>query len=162
MSKGGPSKPKGDAAWQRLEYEREKRQSMSGLALAAREGDREAAIAMLKYAAHHVWESDMPEPLRMYLADCFEDAIEQESTEFAFNLKMKGRRGHKNDQYKREFRDSQIAKAAEFLHDKGLSYTEAYNLIAEQGEMFEDDRRLTVSSIKAAHLRFYPEAEKDN
>ena len=157
-----PEKPKGDEAWERLEYMRKKRTSMGGLAQLASEGDHEAAMSMLRYAAHHVWESNMPDPLRFYLADCFERAVIERSTEFAFNLKLKDGSGHTPDAFRREFRDSQIARAAEHYHSKGYSYAEAYRLIAKEEKLFGQDKKLGVVSIKKIHRRFYPATEKDN
>ena len=162
MTPKGPKKPKGNEAWERLEYLRKKRASMTGLAELAQQGDQEAALLMLQFAAHHVAESNMPDPLRLYLADCFERAIKDGSTEFAFNIKRKDGAGHTPDQFRREFRDSQIARAVEHYHEKGYSYSEAYGLVANGEPLYGQQRRLSVHSVKAIHLRFYPKPEKDN
>lgn len=154
-------KPKGTEAWERLEYERKKRQSMEGIAAAASAGDREAARVMLRYAEHHIGESgDIPAPLVAYLVDCFSRAIHDDSTEFAFNLKRKAARGSSADEHSREFRDSQLARAVAYHHEQGMSIAAACRHVANNEQPTERKLgRVSASAVKQAYLRFFPEQD---
>ena len=152
---------KGDDAWHHLETERQKRSNMEGIASVAAQGDREAALVMLRYAEHYLWEAEgIPVPVQNYLVECFTRAIQDESTEFAFNLKQKGGRGQKRNQHHREWRDSQIAKGVAYHRDKGLSLTDAVEEVANEPHPMQDKLgRLSEAAVKAAYLRFYPKED---
>jgi hypothetical protein len=149
---------RGKDAWDRLEWESERRSNWEGIASAAAWGDEQAAMRMLKYARFCIHNSsDIPGPVQTYLLECFDEAIREGSTEHAFNLKARDGRGKKSDQYMRQWRDSQLALAVQYHRDQGDSLKVACHKVADSEQPMENRLgRVGFSAVKSAYSKFFP------
>lgn len=146
-----------DDAWAKLEHQREKRQSLEGMASAAAGGDRECAQALIDTAEVEIEDSrDLSPELREYLVHCLSRIRSGESADHAFNLK--GAAGRPEGYWSME-RDVDIARAVAYHYcpDQGIYLDQALDHVTATYKGFSDCRiPVGRAGVERAYKRFKP------
>lgn len=151
---------KGDDAWERLRYEREKRSTIEGICNAAYSGDADCARKALRFVVEFIADEPekIPFPVRSWLEGCLLDILNGEDPAQALNLKRKPhQREYPSIDYWRMLRDSQLARGVSYWMQEGMTLDEAALKIADEFDAFSDIvGKVGYESARKAYLRFFP------
>ncbi|MEW8645223.1 MAG: hypothetical protein AB2563_03925 [Candidatus Thiodiazotropha endolucinida] len=139
-------------AWEKLALEKNKRRTTKGLSKAAREGDSNATLLMIRWSVAVIYHSeDIPKDTRDYLVNSFNRILKGEAPNKVFNIKKT------SNKFFKEMRDSILAQAVKHHHKSGMSIDDAVEHVAKNFSPFAQEAGIgQISTVKKAYNKYFP------